>query len=170
MKKRSSTRKRSIAQEDGVALRLGGQRVQMSGAGDRKGDAELERFLVECKFTEAQSFRLEAKTFLKIKKEAVRIGKMPMLCVQVGGLNLVVIEECDVEEVVSLSAPAGPEASPSPRLTAFAKKQDIHFTGKWDGYGLCGSRFEIGGVTNDPPGVTCPVCLMRLSKLKKKGD
>jgi len=71
-------------QERRVAKKVGGKVQPGSGSKDfAKGDIKEESFLVECKFTEKQSIRVELKWLKKISREAMAEGKIPALSVEI---------------------------------------------------------------------------------------
>lgn len=91
-------RKLSQRQEREFAKRHGGRAVPASGSlWGAKGDTKLEKFLVEHKWTYSNSYRISAKIWNKIRKEAIREGlREPMYQIQfhpgVNQLDLVVVD------------------------------------------------------------------------------
>ncbi len=86
-KHRESHYKRPKAQEKAVATAIGGKKVQGSGSGEDKGDANREDpgfpLKVECKRSMGKkSIRLEAAHLTKITAEAAGVGAFPALDLQ----------------------------------------------------------------------------------------
>lgn len=86
------TLKASRKQEARVAGDYGGRVTPGSGnQWHAKGDVKAKRFLIECKTTEAASYRLDKATLTKIRIEAVKEGKHPALCIDIQGVEYFVI-------------------------------------------------------------------------------
>jgi len=82
----------SKRQEKKTAREFGGRRTQ--GSGNKwhdKGDVKTPKFLIECKTTDAASYRLDKATIQKIQIEAAMAGKEPVLRIDIQGLELAVI-------------------------------------------------------------------------------
>lgn len=95
--------KASQAHEKRLEKVIGGSRIAASGAfWSRKGDVRSERFLVEHKFTEKKSFSLKQETLKKIEREAVMVGRIPLLGVSLGGTDYVVMLEQDFVDLADL--------------------------------------------------------------------
>lgn len=79
----SSKKKKSQKQESKVAKELSGKTVVASGAlWGSKGDVKTEYFLVECKTTAKDSYRLTHAVWKKILHEAVKDGmRFPLMCI-----------------------------------------------------------------------------------------
>jgi hypothetical protein len=78
--------KTSKGQESRVASQVGGKRQPGSGASDyAKGDVKQEKFLIECKMTQAGSIRVTGKWLSKISREAVAAGRKPALSIEIQG-------------------------------------------------------------------------------------
>lgn len=92
---RAETKKRrSLLQEKSLAKKLHGRRQPCSGALETmKGDIKTARFLVEAKTTEKRQYTLKLDTLLKLQKEAFGCRKDPVLALQIGGKNYMVIPE-----------------------------------------------------------------------------
>lgn len=76
-------KKKSQLQEKRIAKDLNGKIVPGSGAmWHSKGDTNLNLFLVEAKYTEEDYYRLKVSLWDKIKKEAYRIGKLPLFQIE----------------------------------------------------------------------------------------
>lgn len=74
-----TNRQKSIRQEAAAAKMIGGRRRRGSGsAPGLPGDAYGERFLVECKFTNQQSFSVKLSDLTKIEVSALTAGKIPL--------------------------------------------------------------------------------------------
>lgn len=65
--------------EKAVAKKLGGSLTPASGAGQSKGDIQLESFMIECKSTINDSIGLKREWLLKVAREALSAGKTPAL-------------------------------------------------------------------------------------------
>lgn len=62
--------------------KIGGRQTPASGALETaKGDILKGEFLIEAKATESDTFRLERTILCKIAGEALRVGKLPAVCV-----------------------------------------------------------------------------------------
>lgn len=87
-------RKKSQKQEKNLAKLLGGKTRPGSGSKwAAKGDVRTEKFLVEAKRTDADSIRVSAKVWNKIRKEAIREGlREPMYAIQIQDLDLTAID------------------------------------------------------------------------------
>ena len=72
---RSIKQKRSRRQEQKTAKETDGRTTPASGSRwHQKADVRSDKFLIECKTTAKDSYRLTAKTWEKIYKEALRDG------------------------------------------------------------------------------------------------
>lgn len=82
-----------------VAKSIGGKTTVASGAKwNQKADVRHSVFLLECKTTEAMSYRLTQQTWEKITLEALRDGgKIPLMSIQVedGKYDLIVMNYFD---------------------------------------------------------------------------
>lgn len=86
--------KASRDQEERVASLTGGNVQPGSGSGYmRKGDVRTARYLIECKMTEKDAYRLERKVLDKIEREALMEGSDFALFLSLGGRNYVVVDE-----------------------------------------------------------------------------
>ena len=88
--------KRSRAQEDRLAGKLGGERVAGSGSGRAptragrtskarvgpKGDVDVGPLLVEAKRTDKASISVKRKDVVKISRVAAAVGKSPALAIE----------------------------------------------------------------------------------------
>lgn len=100
--------KASRAQEERGMAAMGGQRHRGSGANwSRKADGRtngpswtsLDHTLVEFKRTDAKQITLKAKDLEKIIYEATLEGRAPVMGIEVGGRNYVLLEESDYLEM-----------------------------------------------------------------------
>lgn len=77
------SQKRAPKQERETALRLGGQRIPGSGAGDTKGDVRKMRVVrVETKTTKHKSFSVTLDMLHKIEEAALSGGEAPVLLIE----------------------------------------------------------------------------------------
>jgi len=84
--------KASREQEKAVAKRLGGKVQPGSGSQwMRKGDVSTPDFLVECKVTEKQSYRLTRAVLDKIEQEAAMENLEYALVVDIAGKSYAVV-------------------------------------------------------------------------------
>lgn len=98
---KSDGQKKSQAHEKRLAGKIGGKTVAASGAfWSRKGDARSEDYLIEHKYTAANSYRLTKADLDKVRKEAIMTGRTPLFCIHVGGYDLVVQFEDDFFELI----------------------------------------------------------------------
>ena len=81
MARKGTTKYKSNKQEKDVAKILGGKTVMASGSlWQAKGDVRTSRYLVECKTTDKDFYKLEQKILAKIAKEAIKDGlRSPLL-------------------------------------------------------------------------------------------
>lgn len=92
LRRPSKTHQKSRNQEARVARDHGGKVTP--GSGNRwfaKGDVKAKRFLIECKTTDKNSFRLELAVLRKIQMEAIAEGKDPAVCIDIGGVEYFVV-------------------------------------------------------------------------------
>jgi hypothetical protein len=88
--------KESQKHEKRLAKTLGGSTVAASGAfWSRKGDVRSEKYLVEHKFTDAKSYSLKAEDLVKLEKQAIMAGRIPLFAVALGGKNYFILLEDD---------------------------------------------------------------------------
>ncbi|NCB01447.1 MAG: hypothetical protein EOM67_04665 [Spirochaetia bacterium] len=83
--------------EESILEGKNGLRVPGSGAcPGLKGDVRVDtkhNYLSECKQTEGSGFRVTEKLWNKIKKEAIEIKRLPIMCLDINGTRLVVCDE-----------------------------------------------------------------------------
>lgn len=83
---------RSRQQEERAAKRLGGERTSGSGNGwADKGDVKSSTLLIECKRTDKKQFTLRLAEVRLARAQALAVGKMPVLQVEMGSERLAVI-------------------------------------------------------------------------------
>lgn len=86
--------KKSQKQEKRGAKSLGGRVTPASGSLDGfKGDVKTDTELVEFKRTDKKSLSLKAEWLEKIYMEAWMQGRQPLLGVEIGGRNWIMLEE-----------------------------------------------------------------------------
>lgn len=91
--------KQSQHHEKRLAKVLGGKTVAASGAfWSRKGDVRSDKVLVEHKFTAAKSYSLKISELVKLEKEAITVGRVPVFGISLGGRNYFVLLEDDLLE------------------------------------------------------------------------
>lgn len=85
MARKGTTKHLSEKQEKSVAESMGGKTVIASGAlWGCKGDVRTSKYLIECKTTEKDSYKLEQKILAKIAREAIKDSlRTPLLVVDI---------------------------------------------------------------------------------------
>jgi hypothetical protein len=79
-------KKKPTDQENRLARKMGGRRVPGSGATEwAKGDVSLPQFLVEAKQTVHGSLSVKKAWLTKISREALAVGKVPALAIEIQG-------------------------------------------------------------------------------------
>lgn len=68
--------------EKKAAKKLGGRLTPASGASGKKGDIYIQRFMVECKSTQAESMGVQKEWLDKVRREALAAGQLPALLLQ----------------------------------------------------------------------------------------
>lgn len=97
--------RRSRRQEDRTARTYNGSRNVMSGAGwMRKADVRSMQFMIENKFTDAQSYSLKLVELRDLAKKARLAGRVPLFQVDVDGHRYVIIPEEDFLDLLSEGA------------------------------------------------------------------
>lgn len=66
-------------------------------------DISTEKFLIECKSTEKASIRLQKAWWLKVRREALSVGKSPVVALEIDGERLMVISEDDFCEITNVT-------------------------------------------------------------------
>lgn len=85
---RYSKKKHGTKSEKRIAKSLGARLTPASGAlQGAKGDSATPKFLIESKSTIRDSLRLELAWLVKIEKEALNHGKVPLLTISFVYLN-----------------------------------------------------------------------------------
>ncbi len=91
-RKTAPTVRRSRAQEKRTARDGKGRQVIASGAlPGRKGDVTLRDWLVECKTTQAQSYRFTLKEWQNHCVDAAMVGRKPAFEIDISGEEFFVI-------------------------------------------------------------------------------
>lgn len=88
--------------EKRYAKRIGGRLQPASGAlraVGLKGDIKTKLFLIDSKLTGKETYKLDANTLDKIRDEALSMGKIPALSVEVGGEQYVVLRDKDFQAI-----------------------------------------------------------------------
>lgn len=95
----SVIKKKSKMQERKVAKELKGRTTPASGSiAGMKGDVRTKRFLVECKYTDKDYYKLKREVWEKIKKEALKDNlRIPLLQINIQDFRIAVIDENDFE-------------------------------------------------------------------------
>lgn len=93
--KRATQKQRSMRSERTGAKLDGGHPTPMSGAGKKKGDYHANGYLVEDKYTDADSYRIEKKVLDKTVQQAQAAGMLPQWRITLPGHTLRVLEEAD---------------------------------------------------------------------------
>lgn len=85
---------KSQKQEQRVAKEVGGKVTPASGAlWGLKGDVRADSILIECKYTDAQSYSVKSAVWKKIKNEALRDRfRIPVLNVKMPEANLAIVD------------------------------------------------------------------------------
>ena len=101
MARKGTTKYKSNKQEKDVAKILGGKTVMASGSlWQAKGDVRTSKYLVECKTTDKDFYKLEQKILAKIAKEAIKDGlRSPLLVFDCKNERFVVfrIKDCSLK-------------------------------------------------------------------------
>lgn len=93
MAKVGTTRYDSHKQEKSVAKATKGKLTLNSGAcWLSKGDVVTENCIFECKTTQKDYYALNFTTWKKLKKESLEELKIPILCIDIQGSRIVVLE------------------------------------------------------------------------------
>lgn len=89
MASKNTTKYLSNKQEKQVAKDIGGKTVIASGSlWGMKSDARSDKYLIECKTTQKESYRLTASTWEKVTHEAINDGlRVPVMCIEVAGVK-----------------------------------------------------------------------------------
>lgn len=79
-----SKKKKWQKHEKQISEIIDGKLTKGSGAGYTKGDIQSEDLFVECKQTNAKSFRVTEQLINKLEKDSFGSKKIPCICVQLG--------------------------------------------------------------------------------------
>ncbi len=92
---------RSQKQEKRLEGKYDGQRSAASGAfWSRKGDVRTSMFLIEAKTTSNKSISVKKEWLEKIRREAIMDSRMPLLALEIDGLNCVILLEDDFDDLL----------------------------------------------------------------------
>jgi hypothetical protein len=94
---KKNVKKASQKKEEKAAAELGGS--AQPGSGNQfhaPGDINLEKYLVEHKYTDSKSYTLDKPTFKKIEKEAQENLKLPAMMLEIQDMKLIVLRYEDV--------------------------------------------------------------------------
>ena len=91
---KSAQQKASQKQEKSIAKLCGGRVQVASGALDgAKGDVRNGKFLIECKTTTTNRYRLSKKTWDKIEREALKDGlRIPIMQIDIAGESCLIMD------------------------------------------------------------------------------
>ena len=91
-------KKSSLKQEKRLAKKNNGRVQAGSGMffGD-KGDVRYQFHLIEAKTTKKDSIVIKKQWLDKIRKEAIKDGRIPALALEIGGRNYYLLEACHLE-------------------------------------------------------------------------
>ena len=85
--------KPGIREERNILKKLEFSRIPFSGSlWTEKSDGQNKHFRVEVKSTEKKSYSLKKSIWQKIEREALETGKIPLMALDISGLELVVLE------------------------------------------------------------------------------
>ena len=101
LQKSAQKRKRQKwqSQEKKAAKRMGGKLTPGSGnQWAAKSDVRTKKLLVECKRTDKSTYSLRLDTLRKVELEALRLGLVPVLLVELDGHEYAVLRGTDYEE------------------------------------------------------------------------
>lgn len=94
-------KQKSKRQEKRVAKKVDGRTTVASGAVPfDKGDVSSESFLIECKTTDKKSYSLKNEIFEKIAREAVNVGKIPLMAIEINGAEYIVCRDYDFFSII----------------------------------------------------------------------
>lgn len=97
-------KQRHELQENRIGRTPGGEKSVNSGRIWRwKRDGKLHEFLVEARTTQAESYRIERKEFLNIRREALQTlpGLLPSMQIDIRELSLLLIQLKDFNDLYS---------------------------------------------------------------------
>lgn len=92
-------KKRSKKQEERIAKEIGGKPVPGSGCfWSYKGDARNDKYLIEAKFTDNDTYQLSYRTWDKIKREAINDGlRIPLMHINIQGSQYALLRVEDLD-------------------------------------------------------------------------
>lgn len=92
--------KQSQAHEKRLAKAMGGKRTPASGAfWSMKADVRTSDELIEHKWTGKKQFTIKSDVLIKIVREAILDGRMPVFGFHLGGKNYIILREEDYLEM-----------------------------------------------------------------------
>ena len=87
--------RKSQKQERKTAKTFSGRTQAGSGSlSGSKGDVRSKYNLIECKRTDHSSISIKEAWLDKIRKEAVKEGRIPVLAIEIGKRRYLIMEEC----------------------------------------------------------------------------
>lgn len=86
-------------QEKRLAKSFGGTRNAGSGAFDRKGDVRAPGVLFEAKWTAKNQITIRRQVLEKIITEATAEGRVPILAIELGGVDYMLLTASDLMEL-----------------------------------------------------------------------
>ena len=94
-----NVKKKSKKQEEKIAKDIGGRTTPASGAlWAFKGDVRNDKYLIEAKFTDSNSYQLNYTTWDKIKREAINDGlRIPVMQIDIQGSQYALLRVDDLE-------------------------------------------------------------------------
>jgi hypothetical protein len=91
--KRGTTKFKSNLQEELVALEVKGKVQIASGALSDKADVKSKEFLIECKTTEKDKYKLHYSTWNKVFDEAMKLCKCPLMSIDLSDENINIFKD-----------------------------------------------------------------------------
>ena len=94
-----NVKKKSKKQEEKIAKDIGGRTTPGSGAlWFSKADVRNDKYLIEAKFTDSNSYQLKYTTWDKIKREAINDGlRVPVMQIDIQGSQYALLRVDDLE-------------------------------------------------------------------------
>ena len=94
-----NVKKKSKKQEEKIAKDIGGRTTPGSGAlWFSKADVRNDKYLIEAKFTDSNSYQLKYTTWDKIKREAINDGlRIPVMQIDIQGSQYALLRVDDLE-------------------------------------------------------------------------
>ena len=79
----------------------GRRQARSGGLWNQKGDVRSAEWLIECKSTEQKGYRLTPELWKKIRSEAIKSGRKPLLSIELNdGTELCVLGKDDLVELL----------------------------------------------------------------------